>query len=288
MVAAITDEPQWGWEVLKALRELLGLSQAKLAEEVGCHERLISYYETGKKRPPRERIEELATYFEQQAERPDYRSKRSVIREKVQALRQASWSEGSGRTVSFRGPAPPTTVPDSSMQFILDKRRIWEWNWYHPISVHLAIERLVLVPIVIAVICGVVVAAGVPAAIGRGLGAMSPQPQAAGSSGSSPAENHLQLTLSAGRAYQDTANYSKLQRGDIAISFSDLPSAVRVQAWGCGGTPLGPLYTIDTPGEWKQLNGYGPVEAPGCFRIRVHRGSNDPEPLVLQADLNYY
>ena len=50
-------------EVLKSLRKRRGLSQVKLADELGVSKSLIGYYETGERKPSFEALEEIADYF---------------------------------------------------------------------------------------------------------------------------------------------------------------------------------------------------------------------------------
>ena len=50
-------------DVLKKLRKQRGLSQARLADELNVSPGLIGMYETGKRKPSFEQLEELADYF---------------------------------------------------------------------------------------------------------------------------------------------------------------------------------------------------------------------------------
>ena len=50
-------------DVIKRLRLGIGMSQAKLAEELGVSSSLIAAYETGARKPSYESLEDLADYF---------------------------------------------------------------------------------------------------------------------------------------------------------------------------------------------------------------------------------
>ena len=57
------EKPMEFGDVLRSLRKKRGLSQAKLAEELGMSKGLIGLYETGDRKPSFEALEELADYF---------------------------------------------------------------------------------------------------------------------------------------------------------------------------------------------------------------------------------
>ncbi len=50
-------------DVLRSLRRELGMSQVKLAEELGVSNSLIASYETGARKPSFESLEDIADYF---------------------------------------------------------------------------------------------------------------------------------------------------------------------------------------------------------------------------------